>query len=127
MSKPYIFAERLRTVMDMKGLSNSAIAKLCEIDKSNITRYLSGKYEAKQDVIYKMASRLNINPAWLMGYDVPIDGSADILPTEDDEYTALLEELRTRPEMKLLFRTGRRMTAEQIKAFVQMFDNLNDG
>ena len=126
MSKPYTFAERLRTVMDMKGLSNSAIAKLCEIDKSNITRYLSGKYEAKQDVIYKMASRLNINPAWLMGYDVPIDGSADILPTEDDEYTSYLEELRTRPEMKMLFKTSKNMTTEQIKAVVQMLENLQN-
>ena len=126
MSKPYTFAERLRTVMDMKGLSNSAIAKLCEIDKSNITRYLSGKYEAKQDVIYKMASRLNINPAWLMGYDVPIDGSADILPTEDDEYTSYLEELRTRPEMKMLFKTSKNMTTEQIKAVVQILENLQN-
>ena len=124
MSKPYTFAERLRTVMDMKGLSNSAVAKLCEIDKSNITRYLSGKYEAKQDVIYKMASRLNINPAWLMGYDVPIDATGDIPTDEDAELLEYLEELRTRPEMKMLFKTSKHMTKEQLEGVVAMLEGF---
>jgi hypothetical protein len=37
---------------------------------------LSGKYLAKQDNIYKLASVLNVNEAWLMGYDVPMQRHA---------------------------------------------------
>ena len=126
MNKPYTFAERLRTIMKERGLSNSAIAKLCDIDKSNITRYLSGTYEAKQDVVYRMASRLNINPAWLMGYDVPIEADSNVIPSEDDDLSSYLEELRTRPEMKMLFKTSKGMTKEQIQAVVQMIENLKN-
>lgn len=72
MEKPYTFAQRLQTIMDDRHLSRSDLAELSGINKSNITRYLRGDYEAKQDVVYTMASRLGVNAAWLMGYDVPM-------------------------------------------------------
>ena len=34
---------------------------------------MSGKYEAKQDGVEILAKVLDVNPVWLMGYDVPID------------------------------------------------------
>ena len=125
MNKPFTFADRLNTLLLQSNLTKSELAKLCGINKSNITRYLSGQYEAKQDVIYTMASKLNVNPAWLMGYDVPIDGNGELPPSEDDDdLSSYLEELRTRPEMKMLFKTSKGMTKEQISAVVQMIENL---
>lgn len=128
MNKPYSFAERLKAIMEERGLSNSEIAKLCDINKSNITRYLSGKYEAKQDVVYRMASRLNINPAWLMGYDVPIDAESSAVTTEDteDDLAEYLEELRRRPEAKILLESSRGMTIEQVKSIVAMIENFRN-
>ncbi len=67
MNQLSTFAERLKFVMDVKGLNNSSLAKICGINKSNITRYLSGEYEAKKDVVYRMAAKLNVDPQWLMG------------------------------------------------------------
>ena len=61
------FAQRLRYAMVAKGLTNTSLAKLCGINRSNITRYLSGEYIAKQDVIYRIASKLDVDPQWLMG------------------------------------------------------------
>ena len=73
MKKQSNFAERLTLLMELRNITKSDIAKICGIDRSNITRYCNGEYQAKQDVIYKMAAKLNVNPAWLMGYDVPIN------------------------------------------------------
>lgn len=77
-SKPVPFAQRLQELMEEKNLSKSDLAKLCGINKSNITRYCKGEYEAKQDVIYKIASSLRVNIPWLMGYDVPMTGEITI-------------------------------------------------
>lgn len=74
MEKKTLFADRLTSLMKIKSLSKSDVARICGINKSNITRYCDGSYQAKQDVIYSIALKLNVNPAWLMGYDVPMDG-----------------------------------------------------
>lgn len=78
MSKPYSFADRLKQVMVDRNLTKSELAKTCGIDKANVTRYCRGDYEARQDVIYKMATALNIDAAWLMGYDVPMQKTDEI-------------------------------------------------
>ncbi len=70
--KTATFADRLQELMVHKNLTKTALAKLCGIDKSNITRYCRGDYEAKQDVVYRIAFSLNVDEAWLMGYDVPM-------------------------------------------------------
>jgi len=66
------FAERLRFIMLEKNITKSQLAKAIGIDKANITRYLKGDYEAKQDVVYRLASVLKVTEAWLMGYDAPM-------------------------------------------------------
>ena len=93
MTKPYTFAERLRMLMDMKGLTNSDLARICQINRSNITRYLSGKYEAKQDVLFRISSSLHVSEAWLMGYDCPIDPVTNPLDNEINELTELFKKL----------------------------------
>lgn len=91
--KPSNFAERIQTLMAERGLSRSAFAKICEVDKSNITRYCSGNYEAKQDVIYRISSKLNVNESWLMGYDVPMEKSTVPSLTELAYRTAVQQQL----------------------------------
>lgn len=70
---PFTFAQRLQTIMDTMNLSKSDLAAIAEVNKSNITRYCNGTYSAKQDVIYRLSEKLNINTAWLIGYDVPME------------------------------------------------------
>ena len=69
----YSFAARLEELKKIRGLSNSDLAKICKIDKSNFTRYCKGDYQAKQDKIYSIAEKLGVNASWLMGYDVPME------------------------------------------------------
>ena len=84
MKKQAKFSERLAFLMGYRNISKSELARICGIDKSNITRYCKGEYEAKQDVIYTLATKLKVNAAWLMGYDVPMD-AGDRAPEEIHE------------------------------------------
>lgn len=64
------FQQRLQEVMDEKGLKQSDLAKKTGITPSSISDWLNGKYEAKQNKIDIIASKLGVSQAYLMGYDV---------------------------------------------------------
>lgn len=61
------FKDRLRLAIDKSGLSQAAVARKAGIRRQIISDYLKGKYEAKQENIYRLAKALDINEAWLMG------------------------------------------------------------
>lgn len=65
-------AERLKRAMENSNISQTELAKRTGIGKSSISTYLAGSYEPKQKNIYRMAQVLNVNEAWLMGYDAPM-------------------------------------------------------
>ena len=44
------------------------------ISKSGISQYLSGEFEPKQDNIFLLSKALDIDPSWLMGKNVSMNG-----------------------------------------------------
>jgi transcriptional regulator with XRE-family HTH domain len=71
-------ALRLRFALDARGMKQSELSKVTGIGKSSISTYLSGDYMPKQKNIYLMAQALNVDEAWLMGADVPMERSNKI-------------------------------------------------
>lgn len=61
-------AERLKEVMDARGLRQSDLVELTGLGKSAISQYLSGKVTPKQDKIFRLAKAINVSPEWLLGY-----------------------------------------------------------
>lgn len=95
------FKDRLKFAMQNKNLNQSELSKLTGIGRNSISDYLKGKYEAKQDKIYILAKYLNVNEAWLMGYDVSkervSDEQRDVTKptlTQINEVSSKLEEKR---------------------------------
>lgn len=80
-----LFASRLKKAMKIRNMKQSDIIAKSEILHNNnqirfvitektLDYYLKGYYEtARIDDIYTLASILNIDEFWLMGYDVPMD------------------------------------------------------
>lgn len=68
-----LFAQRLSIALSTRNMKPIELASKSGIDKAAISQYLSGKYKAKQDNIFALSKALNINPEWLMGYDVPME------------------------------------------------------
>lgn len=61
------FAERLKTIMDEKNMSQTELSDLTNIGKSSISQYLSGKNEPNQKKIEKISGALNCSIAYLNG------------------------------------------------------------
>lgn len=64
---------RIRIALDCRDMSANELSLKTKINKSSISRYLSGAYEPKYNAIAKMSQVLRVQPAWLMGYDVPME------------------------------------------------------
>ncbi|MFR8754702.1 MAG: helix-turn-helix domain-containing protein [Monoglobales bacterium] len=67
------FANRLQKAMKLKNMKQVDLVEKTNIDKSLISNYLKGKYKAKQDNLFLLAKVLDVNEAWLMGYDVSME------------------------------------------------------
>lgn len=115
-------SKRLKELMSLKNLRQVDIAEKTGLGKSAISQYVSGKITPKQDKVYILADGLNVSPAWLMGYDVPM--AREIIPVSeklnngyytDPETAELAEKLRTDPDMKILFSAAKDLTPEEMQ------------
>lgn len=70
MKKVSSFSSRLNEAILSSGLQQIEVSKLSGISKSLLNKYIKGISEAGNEKLYKLASTLNVNPVWLMGYDV---------------------------------------------------------
>lgn len=74
------FAARLSRALDARNMKAADLSKKTKVSEGTISCYINGKYEAKQNRVRTFAEALNVNPAWLMGYDVPMENEAPPIP-----------------------------------------------
>jgi transcriptional regulator with XRE-family HTH domain len=86
------FKDRLAHALNDKGIKPIDLSKATGIPKSTISYYLSGRNEAKSDRVYSIAKYLNVNEAWLMGYDVPMQ--RDESQKKNDQLVELVARMR---------------------------------
>ena len=77
-------AKRLQELMDRRGLKQVDVLRLCQpyctmlgekLNRSHLSQYVNGRVEPSQRKLTVLAKALNVSEAWLMGYDVNMDGS----------------------------------------------------
>lgn len=107
-------SERLKYLMETKGLTQADIYRLCQpickkynikLERNVLSQYVSGKYLPVQSKITILSEALNVNEAWLMGYDVPMKrGTEKEAPTSESVLTDFEKEIvnltKTIPEDK---------------------------
>lgn len=87
MNENNSFSKRLKCAMSKSKLTLSELSNITGISKPLISNYLSGNYNAKQQNIYKISEALNVNPMWLMGYNVSIGNFAQVTNNEIQKET----------------------------------------
>lgn len=92
------FATRLKEALSINDIKASEVVSISEklykngkinkpLAKPLLSHYLKGTYEAKQDNLHTLSIILNVDEAWLMGYDVPMkkntNAESNVFPTTD--------------------------------------------
>lgn len=66
-------SERIAKALSIRNMKQAELCERTKIPKSAISQYLSGAFEPKQDRLHIIAKALDVDPVWLMGYDVPME------------------------------------------------------
>lgn len=63
------FANRLYEALNIRGMKQIELAQKCGIGKSSISQWLHGRSKPNSENVYKLAKVLDVEEAWLMGYE----------------------------------------------------------
>jgi transcriptional regulator with XRE-family HTH domain len=86
------FKARLKYAMDVRGVRAVDIVENTDIPKGAISYYISGKSQPKSDRLYVLAKFLNVSEAWLLGYDVSMERTAE--QKKNDNLVKIIAQMR---------------------------------
>ena len=105
---------RIAKALSIRGMKQYELCEKTKIPKSAISQYISGAFLPKQDRIFLIAQALNVDPVWLMGYDVPMEKSLNPFDDTENPY-----ELEVRDVFDTLDLDSQIYVASWIKAFAK--------
>ncbi len=66
-------AKRLKMALDKYSMKPQELSEKSGVSKASISQYINGSHTPSNISSGKIATVLNVNPLWLMGFDVPMD------------------------------------------------------
>ena len=111
---------RIATLREALGMTQEELARkvgyTASSSRSTIQKIEAGKSGVPTSKMPKFAEALDTSVPYLMGLEED--------PEED--IADYLEELRSRPEMRMLFESSRHMSKEQIQGIVAMIEGFRN-
>ena len=91
-------AFRICKAMQIRNMRQVDLSLKTGIPKSAISQYCSGSFSPKQKRLFLIAQALNVDEAWLMGLDVPMERQNDTASSTSTDLTgtelALVQDFR---------------------------------
>ena len=87
---------RLREAMQLRGMKAVDLCECTGIPKGAVSYYLSGKSQPKADRVYLLSKALGVSEAWLVGFDVPRERTAE--QKKNDNLVQVIAKLRKDPD-----------------------------
>ncbi len=87
---------RLRQALTVRGMKAAELCEKTGVPKGAISYYLADKSQPKADRLYKIATALDVSEAWLLGFAVPMERTAE--QKKNDDLVQVIAKLRKDPE-----------------------------
>lgn len=115
------FANRLQIAMNNSNINQVELSEKTKsfeksISQSLINKYLKGKAFARQNNIYILCKILNVDEAWLMGFDVPMQRKSDSSRQLENVRYASYEGYKNDPDLE-------QEDIEEIERFIEFVKN----
>lgn len=117
-------ANRLKIAMEQAGKRQTDLVRETGIDKGAMSNYLKGKYEPKQDVVYKLAVALNVSEMWLWGYDCKKERVQEEIKKEPEKMAQLHIEMIEDVDLADLFQDFKLLDARERKIVQNLAHSL---
>ncbi len=112
------FSETLARLRRERGLTQAELAARLGISKSAVSMYERGNREPELELLEAMADVFGVSVSALLGRTEPA------LLNDDPELTGYLEQLRDRPELRMLFSVTKNATKQDVEAAVKIIEAL---
>ena len=113
--------ERIRELRLQHGITQEELASYLNTTKQTIYKYETGIItNIPLDKIEKLANKFNVSASFLAGWDESTDSANAV----DDDINSILQELKDRPEMKILFSASSKATKEDIIRAAKFLDAM---
>ena len=126
--------EALKKLRIQKGWSQQYVASQLGITQQAYANYESGKREPDNNALIQLGEIFGASTDYLLGRSDDIGQNSNIQITDennrplvlDDDALELIDSLRSRPEMKMLFSVSKKASAEDIIKAVKIIEALKD-
>lgn len=95
-------ARRFKKALDASGMTQQNLADRCGINKSSISQYVNGSNCPGTINAAKISDALNVNPVWLMGFDVPMVEGVDNEESDIERFIGIFRKLDKRDRNVIL-------------------------
>lgn len=103
------------------GLSQKEFADLFNVHQTAVSQWETGKTTPDKETLIKIANYFGVSIDYLLGNT---EQKEKPLVNEDEELTEYLDELKNRPEMKMLFSLAKGATKEDVEKAVKIIETL---
>lgn len=121
--------QRIRQLIDQYcNGSQQELANKTGVAKASISQYVNGKNIPSNITAKKLCAPFGVNPAWLMGFDVPKEEKQE----KPDPYyltpetAAIAQEVFDNPELRILFSAARDVKPENIQLAAEMLKRMKE-
>lgn len=110
-------------LIQQRGITPYRVHKDTGVAQSTLSDWKNGKGTPSADKLKKIADYLGVTIEYILtGEDSKSKGK--LLVNDDEELTEYLEELKNRPEKRMLFSVTKTATKAQIEAIVKMIEEM---
>ena len=115
--------ERIEALLRERGISGSKLSADLGMSRSFMTELRKGRAKGvNAETAARIAGYLGVTTDYLLGKSEqpgPVNG--------DEELTEYLQELRERPDKRMLFSVTKNATKAQVEAIVRMIEEMQQG
>lgn len=113
-------SDRIKKALNIRGMKPIDLVEKSGVKKSALSQYMSGKIIPRQNSLHMLATALEVDEGWLMGYDVPMERRTNLTSTSRLEDPVLPE------GASQMFRVDTRgLTPEIAKEFMEELEEYS--
>ena len=117
-----MFIEKVKELLKEKGITKNKLLTDLQLGKNSFVNWESRGTVPSGEVLAKIANYFGVSVDYLLGNEEQKAAPA----SEDAELAELLEELKTRPEMKMLFSVTKGATKADVEKAVNIIKALRE-
>lgn len=126
------FKDRFNRALLMSDMTAADLSRKTGISESTLSQYKSGYAKPKDERLVKIANALGVDPAWLMGLDVPMRPSDVHSNVHDESYykdpetARIAQKIFDDPSLRVLFDAADDVSPENILLAAEMLKRMKE-